>query len=50
MLSRTGYTGSDGFEIFMGAGLLPDAYEESAGQVAGLLKKDGVDAVFLTPV
>jgi len=35
---------------FMGAGLLPEAYEESAAQVAGLLKKDQVDAVFLTPV
>lgn len=35
---------------FMGAGLLPDAYEEGAQQVAGLLKQDQVDAVFLTPV
>lgn len=35
---------------FMGAGLLPEQYEESAAQVAGLLKKDLVDAVFLTPV
>lgn len=35
---------------FMGAGLTPDAYEESADQVAGLLKKDQVDAIFLTPV
>ena len=35
---------------FMGAGLLPDAYEQGAEQVAGLLKKDKVDAVFLTPV
>ena len=35
---------------FMGAGLLPDAYEESAVQVAGMLKQDQVDAVFLTPV
>ncbi len=35
---------------FMGAGLTPDAYEESAGQVARLLKQDQVDAVFLTPV
>ncbi len=35
---------------FMGAGLLPEAYEESAEQVAGMLKKDQVDAVFLTPV
>ena len=35
---------------FMGAGLLPAAYETAAGQVAELLKKDRVDAVFLTPV
>lgn len=35
---------------FMGAGLLPDAYEKSASQVAGMLKQDKVDAVFLTPV
>ena len=35
---------------FMGAGLPPESYEDSAGQVAGLLKQDQVDAVFLTPV
>jgi hypothetical protein len=35
---------------FMGAGHTPDAYEQGAEQVAGLLKKDKVDAVFLTPV
>ena len=35
---------------FMGAGLMPEMYENSAAQVAGLLKKDQVDAVFLTPV
>jgi D-proline reductase (dithiol) PrdB len=35
---------------FMGAGLLPEQYEASVAQVAGLLKKDLVDAVFLTPV
>lgn len=35
---------------FMGAGLPPGAYETSTAQVAGLLKKDQVDAVFLTPV
>ena len=34
----------------MGAGLLPQAYSSSAAQVAGLLKQDEVDAVFLTPV
>ena len=35
---------------FMGSGLLPEAYEQSATEVAGLLKQDRVDAVFLTPV
>jgi len=35
---------------FMGAGLPPSAYEKRASQVAGLLKQDKVDAVFLTPV
>ena len=35
---------------FMGAGLLPGAYEGGAVQVAGLLKQDKVDAVFQTPV
>ncbi|MCZ6643176.1 MAG: glycine/sarcosine/betaine reductase selenoprotein B family protein [Gammaproteobacteria bacterium] len=35
---------------FMGAGLMPEVYEGSAAQVAGLLKQDQVDAVFLTPV
>ena len=35
---------------FMGAGLEPEAYQASASQVAGLLKQDRVDAVFLTPV
>lgn len=35
---------------FMGAGLPPSAYEDGAAQVAGLLKQDQVDAVFLTPV
>jgi len=35
---------------FMGAGLMPEAYEASAAQMAGLLKQDKADAVFLTPV
>ena len=35
---------------FMGAGLQPQAYAETATQVAGMLKQDNVDAVFLTPV
>ena len=35
---------------FMGAGLMPKVYEKSAMQVAGMLKQDQVDAVFLTPV
>lgn len=35
---------------FMGAGLQPQAYEDSARGLAGMLKQDKVDAVFLTPV
>ncbi len=35
---------------FMGAGLMPEAFEESVSQVAHLLKQDQVDAAFLTPV
>lgn len=35
---------------FMGAGLAPTAFEAGAIQVAALLKRDQVDAVFLTPV
>jgi D-proline reductase (dithiol) PrdB len=35
---------------FMGAGLRPESYEESVNTVAGLLKQDRIDAVFLTPV
>lgn len=35
---------------FMGAGLLPAAYEDSVNELADLLLADGVDAVFLTPV
>ena len=35
---------------FMGAGLMPADYQQSASQLAGMLKKDRVDAVFLTPV
>ena len=35
---------------FMGAGLAPAAYQDTVAQVAGLLKRDRVDAVFLTPV
>lgn len=35
---------------FMGAGLMPNAYEQSTREVAHLLKRDKVDAVFLTPV
>ena len=29
---------------------MPQAYESGASQVAGMLKQDKVDAVFLTPV
>ena len=35
---------------FMGAGLPPEAYEAGARGLAGMLKQDRVDAVFLTPV
>jgi D-proline reductase (dithiol) PrdB len=35
---------------FMGAGLEPAAYESTACQLAGLMKRDGVNTVFLTPV
>ena len=35
---------------FMGGGLMPDAYETSVRDLAKLLKRDGVDAVFITPV
>ena len=51
-LADRGVVGSlaDVHYSFMGAGLLPGAYEHGAAQVAGLLKQDRVDAVFLTPV
>ena len=51
-LAAAGSIGSlaDVHYSFMGAGLLPEMYQESAAQVAGLLKQDKVDAVFLTPV
>jgi D-proline reductase (dithiol) PrdB len=51
-LEQRGQIGSlgDVHYSFMGAGHTPDAYEHGAEQVAGLLKKDKVDAVFLTPV
>ena len=35
---------------FMGAGLLPDAYEHSVRSLAKILKQDNVDAVFMLPV
>ena len=35
---------------FMGAGSMPQDYEKTACDVAGFLKQDNVDAVFLTPV
>ena len=35
---------------FMGAGSHPHDYEKTAREVAGFLKQDQVDAVFLTPV
>lgn len=51
-LLNTGAVGSlaDVHYSFMGAGLPPAAYQAGASQVAGLLKQDRVDAVFLTPV
>ena len=51
-LEEQGQIGStaDVHYSFMGAGLPPSAYERGAAQVAGLLKQDKVDAVFLTPV
>lgn len=51
-LVQNGIIGSlaDVHYSFMGAGLPPSAYAGSAAQVAGLLKQDNVDAVFLTPV
>lgn len=35
---------------FMGGGLMPDAYETSVRALANLLRRDGVDAAFITPV
>lgn len=35
---------------FMGAGSKPAAFEKTAREVAGLLKKDNVDAVMLIPI
>lgn len=35
---------------FMGAGLEPPFYEATVRSLAGMLKKDQIDAVFLTPV
>ncbi|MCE7997633.1 MAG: hypothetical protein HEP70_02110 [Rhodobiaceae bacterium] len=35
---------------FMGAGLLPQVYEKTVRTLAGLLKQDNVDAVFILPV
>ncbi len=35
---------------FMGGGLMPDAYEASVRSLAALLRRDGVDAVYITPV
>lgn len=51
-LVESGIVGSlaDVHYSFMGAGLPPHAFERTAAQVAGMLKQDQVDAVFLTPV
>lgn len=51
-LSRDGVIGSvAAFHYsFMGAGVEPDELEATAREVAGMLKQDGVNAVFLSPV
>lgn len=51
-LAREGVIGSvAAFHYsFMGAGSAVEKYETKARELAGLLKKDGVDAVLLTPV
>lgn len=51
-LAADGVIGSlaDVHYSFMGAGLMPEAYEGSTVQLATMLKQDQVDAVFLTPV
>jgi D-proline reductase (dithiol) PrdB len=51
-LAREGVIGSaaDFHYSFMGAGSAVTKYEPKAKELAGLLKKDGVDAALLTPV
>lgn len=51
-LAEEGVIGSvaDYHYSFMGAGIDPYSLEPTARQVAGWLKNDGVNAVFLTPV
>ncbi|MEO0642236.1 MAG: glycine/sarcosine/betaine reductase selenoprotein B family protein [Pseudomonadota bacterium] len=51
-LAEEGVIGSvaDVHYSFMGGGLMPDAYETSVRSLAPLLKRDHVDAVFITPV
>lgn len=51
-LAREGVIGSaaDFHYSFMGAGAAVTQYEPKAKEVAGLLKRDSVDAVLLTPV
>ena len=51
-LAEQGVIGSaaDFHYSFMGAGSAVTRYEPQARQLAGLLKKDAVDAVLLTPV
>jgi D-proline reductase (dithiol) PrdB len=51
-LAEQGVIGSlaDVHYSFMGAGLAPEAYADGAAQVADRLRRDAVDAVFLTPV
>lgn len=51
-LERAGTIGSlsDLHYSFMGAGLMPDGYAQSAAALAAVLHRDEVDTVFLTPV
>ena len=51
-LAREGVIGSlaSNHYSFMGAGLLPEAWEGPARHLAGILRRDEVDAAFLTPV
>lgn len=51
-MARTGLVGAvaDFHYSFMGAGLLPHQYEETSRSLATLMKREGVNTAFLTPV